>query len=337
MKSSSPTIRDVAALAGVSYQTVSRVINRYPNVSPETKARVNEAIDALGYRPNAVARSMVHGRTGILAFLVPNLVDFTHASILHAAEAEARRLGYFLMGSAAPDRKDLKRLIDQLVQQRRVDGLVILNPDFNDAAQLVPADTHCVFICGMPPEEQKHHHVYLDNLQGALNAVRHIIALGHRDIGMITGPMSQISSQYRRKGFIAALDEADLVFHPEWVNTGDWSATSGYQIFSQWFKKGHLPTAVFSQNDRMAIGIIRAARDLGVQVPEQLSVIGFDDMPLASYFDPSLTTMRQDMFATGQSAVNLLVESFENPDQDPQSVCFEAELVIRNSTGHLIR
>ncbi|MBI9043903.1 MAG: LacI family DNA-binding transcriptional regulator [Anaerolineaceae bacterium] len=336
MKSSSPTIRDVAALAGVSHQTVSRVINGSRRVADETRNKVLDAIETLDYRPNAVARSMVHGKTKMLAFFAPDLIDFTHASILHAAEAEARRLGFFLMGSAAPNQKELKRLIDQLIQQRRVDGLVVLNPDINGASEIIPDDTHVIYICGKSPAEDNRTRVYLDNHEGAVNAIRHLVALGHTKIGMVTGPMEQVSSQFRQKGFKTALNEAGIQLHPEWIHEGDWSATSGYNAFNLWKKNSLFPSAIFSQNDRMAIGIIRAARDIGVRVPEDLSVIGFDDMPLASYFDPPLTTMRQDMASIGRSAIALLVESFENGQNSPNSVCFQAELVIRKSTSSII-
>lgn len=331
MTNSHTNIRDVARRAGVSHQTVSRVINGADGVTPETRTRVETAIAELGYRPNAIARSMARGRTLTLACLSPNLTDYTFASIIEGAETEARQHGYFLMSSSAPDEPSFEALLEQLVAHRRIDGALVINPYADERHKLIPNDFPTVFV-GARPRREAVDSVALDDEGVARAATQHLIDLGHRRIAIITGPQAEDCSQDRSAGYKTALNTAGIQYDAALVIEGDWSASSGYEALQRLAQTGNLPSAVFAQNDRMAMGVLRAARDMGLEIPDQLAVVGVDDMPLASYFDPPLTTMRQDMARIGREAVRLLIRAIEEPKSPRQHLRLPAELVIRHST-----
>ncbi len=321
-------MRDVAALAGVSHQTVSRVINHSPGVTEATRETVEAAIRQLGYRPHAIARSFAEGRTRTLACLAPNLTDFTYASNMEGAESVLRRHGYDLLFASYHDRP-FESVIEELIARRRVDGLIVISPYVDLPVSALPADFPLVLMGGCPREDYCRL-VYLDNRDGARQATEHLLALGHTRIAQVTGPLQEDCVSERHAGYREALAAAGSVCDPALTVEGDWSATSGYAAMSA------LPadaTAVVAQNDRMAVGLIRAARDRGLRVPEDLSVIGFDDMPLASYFDPPLTTMRQDTFAIGRTCAERLIALLGGADGECGPVRLLSELVVRASTA----
>jgi DNA-binding LacI/PurR family transcriptional regulator len=332
MSNSHPTLRDVARLAGVSHQTVSRVINGSEDVLPETRATVEAAIEQLGYRPNAIARSMARGQTHTLACISPNLTDYTFASVIEGAETEARQHDYFLLSSSATDPKAFHALVDELVGHRRVDGLIVINPYSDDRFQHIPEKFPVVFV-GAQSHEQKISSVCLDDEKVAYEATRHLISLGHTNIALVTGPMEEDCSLDRTEGYRRALQEAGIPFDDSKIIEGDWSATSGQDALLSFVEQGRVPTAVFAQNDRMAMGVLRAARDVNIKVPTQLAVIGVDDMPLSSYFDPPLTTMRQDMPRIGQEATRMLLDIIQKKNTDQREVKLSAQLVVRQSTS----
>jgi LacI family transcriptional regulator len=331
MTTTRPTIRDVARLAGVSHQTVSRVINGALLVSTETRQRVDQAIQTLGFRPNAIARSMAQGQTFTLACLSPNLTDFTFASIIEGAVNEARTHGYFLLSAPCNDEDSFATLVDELVNSRRTDGLIVINPYIDGRFHFLSPQFPVVYV-GAPPRGEPFNSVALDNRDGAGLAVRHLVDLGHTKIATITGPLTDDSAVERDLGFRAALVEAGITIHPSWIVQGDWSATSGYEAFHTLAQAAEFPSAVFAQNDRMAIGLMRAAAEAGLHIPDELSIIGFDDMPLASYFTPPLTTLSQDMWEIGRIASRLLIQKAENPLEPPTHTCVAAHLVIRATT-----
>lgn len=331
MNPNRPTIRDVARQAGVSHQTVSRVINGSEDVLPETRAIVEAAIEELGYRPSAIARSMARGSTHTLAIISPNLTDYTFASVIEGAEVEARQHNYFVLSSSASDLQAFQGLVDELVGHRRVDGLIVINPYADDRYQHIPKNFPVVFV-GARSHDENVCSISLDDEKVAYEATQHLISLGHKRIGLVTGPMEEDCSQDRCKGFRRALNEAGIAYDESLVFEGDWSASSGSDALADFVKKGNLPTAVFAQNDRMAMGVMRAARDANLNVPDQLSVIGVDDMPLSSYFDPPLTTMQQDMPLIGREAIRKLMDIIRNKTVQQTVLKLPAQLVVRQST-----
>ena len=332
MSTSHPTLRDVARLAGVSHQTVSRVINGSEDVLPETRAIVESAIEQMGYRPNAIARSMARGQTHTLACISPNLTDYTFASVIEGAEVEARQHDYFMLSSSASDPQAFRALVDELVGHRRVDGLIVINPYADERFQYIPKDFPLVFV-GASAHEKNICSVSLDDEKVAYEATRHLITLGHTKIALVTGPMEEDCSQDRTEGYQRALQEAGIAFDKTMVIEGDWSASSGQNALLSFVEQGRVPSAVFAQNDRMAMGVLRAARDINLKVPSQLAVIGVDDMPLSSYFDPPLTTMRQDMPRIGQEATRMLLDIIKKKSTAMRDLKLPAELVIRWSTS----
>lgn len=334
MPGSRTTIRDVAKQAGVSHQTVSRVINGDRTVAPGTKAKVDRAIAQLGYQPNAIARSLAKGRTRTLGCIAPNLTDYTFARIIEGAEAECRQQGYFLISSSAPDETTFAALINELVPSRRIEGVMLINPYVDDRVAVLPKNFPTVFVGGQAREGVDIDSVALDDEAAARAATQHLIELGHRCIAMITGPIVEDCTRDRITGYQSALRLAGLPLDVSLTIAGDWSASSGHAAVGQLLDRAAPPTAIFAQNDRMALGALRAARDRGLSVPDQIAVIGIDDMPLSSYFDPPLTTMHQDMFAIGRTAAQLLVRAVEQPQAARRQVRLQAELLVRQSTCH---
>jgi DNA-binding LacI/PurR family transcriptional regulator len=335
MARSRVTIRDVAAHAGVSHQTVSRVINGGNAVRPATQARVEQAIAELGYRPDALAQSMARGRSGYLACLSPNLTDYTFAGIIHGAETEAREHGYYLMSASAADADTFAALIADLTESGRAEGIIVINPYADDRHHFLPADFPTVF-AGARPRQDAADSVALDDVAVARHVTEHLLGLGHRRIGMVTGPLGEDCAQDRMAGYYEALSTAGLVEEPALILEGNWLAPSGYEAFRRFFTLEDPPTAVFAQNDQMAVGVLRAARDAGLLVPDELSVIGIDDIPLAAYFAPPLTTVRQDFAAIGRQAARLLIRAVQEPQADHEHLLLPGEFILRRSTVDLL-
>jgi DNA-binding LacI/PurR family transcriptional regulator len=328
------TIRDVAARVGVSHQTVSRVINNDQRVSPETRQKVEAVITELGYRPSALAQDMALGYPHAFACLSPNLTDYTFSSIIEGATAEVLRHGYYLISASAPDDKTFSSLVDQLISTRRTAGLIVLNPYADGRHSCIPINIPATFV-GARPREEAINSVALDDEAAGHSATQHLIGLGHRRIAHLTGPVEEDCSQDRKTGYQLAMHTARLHVDPELVVEGDWSATSGYTAVNRWIKNRIHFTALFAQNDRMAVGAMHALHEAGKRVPEDVSVIGFDDMPLASYFDPPLTTMHQDMYGIGREAGKLIVRAVNGSHLQPRHLKLPAELVVRQSTAHI--
>ncbi|RMF45283.1 MAG: LacI family transcriptional regulator, partial [Anaerolineae bacterium] len=282
-------------------------------------------------RPNAIARSMARGETRTLACIAPNLTDYTFASIIEGAERAARAQGYYLLSSSARDEHTFAALVEKLVGHRRVDGLLVINPYADARHQMLPPKFPVVFV-GAHARGGAVSSVALDDRALAQEAVQHLVAIGCRRIATVTGPMQEDCTNDRLEGFRNALQDAGLPGDPALVYEGDWSASSGREALHHMAQHGHLPDGVFAQNDRMALGVLRAARELKLRVPEELAVIGVDDMPLASYFDPPLSTMRQDMQQIGRRAADLLLKTINGEQTRPENILIPAELVVREST-----
>lgn len=332
MSKANPTIRDVARLAGVSHQTVSRVINDKECVLPETRMKVEAAIAELGFRPSAIARSMADGSTRTFACISPNLTDFTFCSLIDSAETYAREHGYFLISASAPDAESFAVLIEQLISSRRAEGLLVINPYADERHRSLPGDVPVVLL-GARPRSKGLTSVALDDVHGGVIAAQHLISLGHQKIAVISGPREEDCAQDRLSGCKKAMEEAGLEFDERRVYAGDWSASSG-QAGVDHFRAHDVDfTALFVQNDRMAVGAIDQLQKSGLNVPQDVSVVGFDDMPLASYFNPPLTTIRQDISTLGREASRLLIEAREGKSRAHQQLLFTPELVLRNSTS----
>jgi DNA-binding LacI/PurR family transcriptional regulator len=218
------------------------------------------------------------------------------------------------------------------VGHRYVDGLIVINPYADERFEYTPKNFPLVFV-GASAHEKNICSVSLDDEKVAYEATHHLITLGHTNIALVTGPMEEDCSQDRTEGYRRALQEAGITFDKTMVIEGDWSATSGQIALLSFVELGRVPTAVFAQNDRMAMGVLCAARDANIKVPTQLAVIGVDDMPLSSYFDPPLTTMRQDMPRIGQEATRMLLHIIQKKSPTVHDLKLPAQLVVRQSTS----
>lgn len=304
-----PTIRDVAALAGVSHQTVSRVINGETNVRPQTRARVLKTIDEVSYVPSPLARGLSANRTHCIGMVTTDVSDHSFAEAVAGAEKEARRRGFYLMvasveedGAENDDSGYLRLLLE-----RRIEGLILARAH-GASEELLAASAEGIPIVTIGPQVGDHNAVDVDNVGAAREAVSHLLGRGHRTIAMVTGPADWLAVQSRVAGFQAAHDEwgaepaVDLVEHAL-----DWSPTSGQAATARLLARGVPFSALFAHSDLLALGAIRELRAHGLDVPGDVSVVGYDDIDVAAFFDPPLTTVRQPMQAVGALAASLVI------------------------------
>jgi DNA-binding LacI/PurR family transcriptional regulator len=325
---------DVAKAAGVSHQTVSRVLNQHPNVRAETRDRVLKAIDQLGYRRNMVARALVtrHSRTlGVVSF---DTTLYGPASTVYGIERAARDAGYFvsIVSLRTVDRAGVRDAMDYLTQQG-VDGIVVLTPQRAAASALedLPPGTPVVAV-ESGPECQAVPVVRVDQVEGARMATAHLLSLGHETVWHIRGPYDWLEAEGRVEGWRAALIESGRPV-PEML-PGDWSPRSGYMAGKRLVGMGGDVSAVFVGNDQMAVGVLRALAEEGVRVPEQISVVGFDDIPESEFFSPPLTTVRQDFGAVGRHSIDVLLRRIEEKGRaENEDVVVPPDLIVRSSSG----
>jgi DNA-binding LacI/PurR family transcriptional regulator len=321
---------DVARLAGVSHQTVSRVINDSAHVRPETRRRVLAAMRTLDYRPNPAARALVTGRSRTLGVVSFDTTLYGPASTLFAIEQAAHAAGYFItiVSLLTMDRAGVLGAVDRLRVQG-VDGILVITPQ-EGAAQAVanlPAAVPVVAVEAGPPGSVPV--VAVDQFAGAVSATQLLLDLGHRTVWHVAGPRDFLEAQQRVEGWRATLEGAGVEAPP--VLIGDWSPRSGYEVGRRLAEDREV-TAVFVANDQMALGVLRALHERGRSIPREISVVGFDDIPEAQYFTPPLTTVRQDFGEMGRSSLRLLLDLIHN-DQPPSRLTIAPELVVRRSTA----
>jgi DNA-binding LacI/PurR family transcriptional regulator len=329
-RSRPPVMTDVAQLAGVSHQTVSRVLNDHPNVRPQTRELVLAAISQLGYRPNAAARTLVTRRTHTLGVISFDTTLYGPASMLYGIERAAQD-SYFVAIASVPqlDRRSVLDAVDRFAGQG-VEGIIVIAPQTSAVAALTncPADIPLVAMgCRTSPPVSS---VAVDNAEGAAQATRYLLSQGHRTVHHLSGPASWLDAQARLDGWRAALAQAGVP-EPQLL-TGDWSSASGYELGHQ-IAADDSVTAVFCANDHMALGLLRALSEQGRRVPEDVSVIGFDDIPEAGYFLPPLTTVRQDFGELGRRALDTLVGLIYDRDQATSVDPVAPQFVVRSSAG----
>jgi len=321
---------DVAQLARVSYQTVSRVLHDSPHVRGETRERVLAAIRQLDYRPNSAAQALVTGRSKTLGVVSFDTALYGPASTLLGIEQAAHDAGYAVSVSSlrSLNRGTLLAAI-QLLRDQGVDGVAVIAPlrAGMDALQHVRPDFAVVAVEAGPNASVPV--VTVDQMAGAAAATRHLLSLGHRTIWHLAGPVDWNEAEERIEGWRSALEEANAPI-PELLR-GDWTPRSGYELGQNLL---HIPkmTAVFVANDQMALGLLRRLHEVGREVPRDLSVVGFDDIPEAAYFTPPLTTVRQDFAELGRRCLHILLGRIEG-EPGPPRVVVAPELIVRASTS----
>ena len=326
-----PAMTDVAKLAGVSHQTVSRVLNGHPNVRQRTRIRVQAAITELGYRPNRAARSLATGTSQVIGFVTRSSTLYGPASMVSALAEAALEHGFAVNVESVRtlDRKPVADAIGRLLDQR-VAGIVVIVPveSANDALDDLPDDIPLVNVDGDPKRPTEL--VTVDQEAGARAATEHLLAAGHRTVWHVSGPGNWFDSQGRVAGWQQALTDAGADIPP--VMPGDWSAASGYRA-GQMLARMSDVTAVFAANDHLALGILRALNEKGRRVPADISVVGFDDVPEAAYFIPPLTTIRPDFEAVAAASLDLLVAQIRSGHRLGDRRILAPTLVSRDSVA----
>jgi DNA-binding LacI/PurR family transcriptional regulator len=304
-----PTIRDVAERAGVSHQTVSRVINRHDLVSAETRRRVEEAIRELNYVPSPIARGLNSNRTHSIGLVSTDISDHFFAEVAAGAEIEARRQGYYLVIASVEEHTDTaERAYLRLMLERRVEGLIVARPRVPISADQVGSPLEVPLVAIASSEWPGLTVVDVDNRRGGLDAVSFLLARGHTSIATITGPTEWPSSRARLEGYQDALHQVGIAVEPSLVEQASgWGLADGQAAMARLLARKVRFTAMFAYSDLVAIGAIRELRASGLRVPEDVSVVGYDDIPVAAFLEPPLTTVSQPMRQVGERAASLLL------------------------------
>lgn len=334
MKAKSATLDDVARQAGVSYQTVSRVLNQAPHVSPKTRHKVELAMTELNYVPNRVAQQLAGKHSLTLGLATTDLSLHAPSQIAAAIKRKARELGYNVVIAMIDDHSEhaCQQAINELLAQR-VDGILVnvpLKPKRSQKITQQCADIPVLFLDVDP--QSAAFSVLFDPKLGAIQGAEHLIALGHQQIVFICGPKDAISAQLRYQGWLQALSTASLV--PQAVYYGEWNARSGYQA-AQKLLTSNIPfSAILVANDQMALGVLRALHEHNIDVPSRVSVIGYDDTDDSAYFHPPLTTIRQNFKLLGEESVSrLIVRLHHTIEPLSESLLLATELTIRQTTA----
>lgn len=332
------TIQDVARFSGVSTATVSRALSNPERVSESTRLRINEAVRVTGYTPNQSARSLRQNTARAILVALPDLRNPFFSTILDSIEREATRRGYGVMVANRFSGEDSGRRMRDYFLSNRVDGLLLFDGSV-DLAQLMmltgdPAPVPLVVVC----EEivsAPFHTVRTDNHYAAEQATRHLIALGHRRIGHVTGPLGNVLTAERAAGFRKAMADAGLPVRQDWIFQGSFDMGAGHAAGQRFAALGDRPTAVFCANDESAIGFLSALNQHGIACPRDVSLVGFDDLDIAAHVLPPLTTMRQPREALGRIAAGALIDVIEGQRRSrlPMHMVLSSELIVRGSTS----
>ncbi|WP_027799670.1 LacI family DNA-binding transcriptional regulator [Paraburkholderia dilworthii] len=327
------SIAGVARQAGVSVATVSRVLNAHENVRPATRDKVLAAIDASGYRVNELARNLRTAESRLLLTMVPDFGNPFYAEIVRGIDSVARQHGYFMLlcdTGADPGRE---RSYFDLLRRRRADGAICLDPATiqqaqSDASGALPWVACCEFDpeVGVP-------YVGIDNYRAAGDAVRHLLSRGHRRIGLINSDVDYLYARQRQQGYLDALTEAGITPLDGWrMNLNSLDYEAGASAAATLMLPPDAPTAIFAVSDTLATGVLHGLRSIGKRVPDDVAVVGFDDISIAAQIDPPLTTIAQPMRELGETAARLLLQRLANPLANVPGVLLPHRLVIRGST-----
>ncbi|MFR0654498.1 HTH-type transcriptional repressor PurR [Pantoea sp. SIMBA_079] len=330
------TIKDVAKRAGVSTTTVSHVINKTRFVAEETRNAVWEAIKALHYSPSAVARSLKVNHTKTLGLLATSSEAPYFAEIIEAIENHCFAQGYTLILGNAHNDLQKQRAYLSMMAQKRVDGLLVMCSEYpDDLLKMLEENRNIpMVVMDWGASRGDFTDTVQDNaFQGGYLAGRYLIERGHRDIGAIPGQLERNTGGGRHAGFLQAMHEAGITVRAEWIVQGDFEPESGYQAMQQILSQKQRPTAVFCGGDIMAMGAICAADEMGLRVPQDISVIGYDNVRNARYFTPALTTVHQPKAQLGEKALEMLLDRITSKREEPQTIEVQPSLIERRSVG----
>lgn len=329
-----PKMSDVAKLANVSTATVSRVLSKSGLVTDITKLKVMEAIKELNYHPNILARHLRKMQTNTVVTVVPDLTNTFFSKVLRGIEAKARENGYRVLLGDTGNNENLEYEYLEVLHNKQADGMILLAARIDrkiieEMSKKYPIVLACEYIEGsnLPT-------VSIDNVSSARKATEHLLKLGHRRIAHLSGPMNVILSRDRLKGYRQALDSWNIEIDPLLIQEGDFYYKTGYNLMLKLLSIENPPTAVFSANDEMAIGAIKAAQEQGLRIPAELAIIGFDNIQISEICSPALTTIAQPAYKLGETAMKLLNLLIKGETIKRRQVVLDDELVIRESCGY---
>lgn len=333
------TLKDIARHAGVSYQTVSKVIHNQMQVTPAVRARIEAAIEELDYRPNAAAQNLRTQSSHLIGYSwksdrqnhsSPILEQFQH-SLVECAED----FGYHILLFPQRNDRDLHTTYEELVRTRRVDGFILSSVEYNDHRIASLEDLSVPFVSfGRSNADSLSPYVDVDGREGIAKAVHHLIEQGHQRIAMLAWPEGSRVGEERLAGYWEAMQTASLLVDPQWVVRGKGEIDYGYEAATALLEmpEARRPTAIVTVLDTIAIGVVQAAEACGLTVGRDLAVTGFDDMPVAHYLKPGLTTLRQPIWDVGRTIIHLLIDLLKGEQPAEPHVLLSPELVIRDST-----
>lgn len=326
------TIYDVAREANVSMATVSRVVNNNPNVKPQTRKRVFEAIDRLGYRPNAVARGLASKRTTTVGVVIPDISNFIFAEIARGIEDIATMYHYNIILCNADKKKDKEIRVINTLLEKQVDGLVFMGGVITeDHLNAFRTSSVPVVLCATSAEEDIPS-VDIDHATAAFDAVSQLIQDGHEHIAMISGKLEDPLNGFARfQGYKKALEEHDIPFREQYVRIGNYRYDSGLEVMQEFLKLDKHPTAVFAATDEMAIGAIHCIQDAGLKVPDDISIISVDNTRMASMVRPQLSSVAQPMYDIGAVSMRLLTKLMKKEEVEDANVILPHDLIVRQS------
>lgn len=324
-------IADVAKMANVSTATVSRVITNAGTVKRETADKVLEAIKKLNYQPNMLARHLRRSETNTILVVVPDITNTFFSNVLRGIESVSIEYGYQVLLCDAQNLIERESSFFSNLGQKKADGMILLTARSDQKILEELSEDHPVVLACEYYEGSKLPTVSIDNISSARKATEYLISLKHKRIGHISGPMNVVVGRDRLKGFHQAMAQHGLSVDSLLVQEGNFSYESGFNLMMKFLALDHPPTAVFAGNDEMAMGAVKAAKAKGFSVPEDLSVVGFDDIKFASIFEPALTTIAQPAFEMGEKAMQLLLKILNNEELEKNQFMLADKLIVRDS------
>lgn len=329
------SIKDIAKKAGVSISTVSRVLNNSKFVSDDLKDRVQKIVDETGYKPNLVAKGLVNKKTKLIGVLIPRISNNFFSKLIEGIEDISRTYGYNILLSTSYN--DIEREIEYLniYKDRQLDGVIFSVTEFAGELQefFNKTSTPTVFLGQKLAQQEKYPYVTLDNILASYEATKYLTTLNHQRVAIMAGPESDIATgDQRLEGYLKALEEAGLEINSNWQTRRYHTIDNGYQAAREIMSHQEKPTAIFACSDQQALGAINYLKEHGYNVPDDISVMGFDDIDLATVFRPKLTTVRQDPVEMGRTAASLLINQIEEKSAPSIENLAPYQLVIREST-----
>lgn len=327
-------MKNVAKLANVSIATVSRVFTGSDTVADETRKKVMKVIKELDYHPNVLARQLRRMKTKTIVVVVPDITNTFFSQVLRGIEVIARGNGYRVLLGDTENNIAIERKYLKALYEKYADGLILLTARMErdrieSLAEKYPVVLACEYLKGSNIPT-----VSIDNINAARRATEHLIKLGHKRIAHITGPMNVVLSRDRLKGYKQTMKTYGVEIDPLLINEGDFYYKTGYDLMLKLMSIDNPPTAIFAANDEMAIGAIKAIQSQGLKVPEDIAIVGFDNIEMSAFFSPSLTTIGQPTYKIGEKAMNLLLNLFRGKKLKKNQFVLDTKLIVRESCGY---